>query len=233
MYKKVGRSALKARYKMKFCYITNVDNLQLIPTTIKCVHKHYVKDSSSEILIRKDCTQAPLIRTEWLNVEPYRTGSESKLAESLRTGTAVAVSDGSYSEELGIGTASWVISTIDKVNMITAGAYSPGAASCQSSYQSEILGLLGILEELYIRCKTWQITSGKCRIFCDGISALYRVEEATTLNTSIRFKCVDLLSACAQLKSLIPIQLEFVHVKGHQDATTSSDNLSIPAQLNV
>ena len=146
---------------------------------------------------------------------------------------ALAVSDGSYSPDLGIGTASWCISTQNKENLITAGALSPGDETIQSSYRSELLGLLGILEQLMLLCKQWNIQNGSCTIMCDGITALEIVQHATRESVKTRQSSCDLISACVAIKEMIPIKLHFAHVKGHQDDTVPLSKLSIPAQLNV
>ena len=231
-YRQCGRSKLHKRYAMQVRKINNVAGLRLLPTTVKKVHNYYIKDDPCNV-IQSKLSPDESQQTPWLNVEPCRTGSERHIASALQQGTAIAVSDGSYSEDKGVGTASWVISTSDKKNMITAGAVSPGGRQYQSAYRSEILGLLGILEQLQVKCKKWNITSGKCRIFCDGISALHMVEESKVRTISPKLKSCDLLSACAKLKESIPIDLEFIHVKGHQDTTNKLHELSTPAQLNV
>ena len=231
-YRKYGRSKLQKKYSLQVKQISNIDGMELLPTTVKKVHNYYIKDEPCQINEAAN-SKGTNIRTQWLNVDPCRTGSVRLLVNALKRGSAIAVSDGSYLEEKGVGTASWVISTDDKKNMITARAISPGQARYQSSYRSEILGLLGILEELDAICKTQYIKRGKCRIFCDGISALHMVEDSTIRSISPKLKSCDLLSACVKLKASIPLELDFIHVKGHQDSTHAVNDLSTPAQLNV
>lgn len=43
----------------------------------------------------------------------------------------------------------------------------------------------------------------------------------------------DLLRACVKLKEDIPINLVFIHVKGHQDDHEAYHKLSLPSQLNI
>ena len=62
------------------------------------------------------------------------------------------MNDGIYSERKGKGTAAWVITSPDKSSLITASAISPGKEEMQSSYRSELLGILGILEDLNNIC---------------------------------------------------------------------------------
>ena len=231
-YKRSGRSMRQLRFEKKFKWLQQKHSLHLLPTTVKALHTYLIMDVPCALSLSQN-NSITEDRTPWLNVDTYKSGSERHLATALQNGTAIAVSDGSYLESEGIGTASWVLSTRDKKNMVTAGARSPGDASIQSSYRSELLGLLGILEELDSRCRKWKIGSGKCRIFCDGVSALQMVEDITTLTMTTTLKSCDLLSACVKLKDSIPLELEFIHVKGHQDDEVQVSQLTIPAQLNV
>ena len=169
----------------------------------------------------------------WLNVDRYRAGSERKLADDIINGTALAVSDGSYSEEKGTATASWIISTVDKRNWLTAGAISPGPSLIQSSYRAEMLGILGIMEELQHICNRRYITDGSCQIFCDGLAVLQVIKKSTVDSIKTTYTSCDLLSAIVKLQQQLPISLYFCHVKGHQDNNTDVEHLSIPSQLNV
>ena len=94
-------------------------------------------------------------------------------------------------------------------------------------------GLFAILEELFFICKEWNIIKGKCTIYCDGLSALNKVEQCTYNNISTRSSNFDLLSACVKLKESIPITLNFQHVKAHQDTHQQYSSLSLESQLNV
>ena len=233
-FKKIGRSKLLSRYNSKMfkTYCPKEGDI-LIPTTVVETHNTFLMDPTSSSILSTELKDNAIASTTWLNVSPYKTGSESKLANALKNGLATAVSDGSYSEKRGIATASWILSTVDKKCSLTAGCVSPGQPEIQSSYRAEILGLLGIIERLYLLCNKWNINKGACTIFCDGISALEMVENAKRDSINTRMASCDLLSACAALKERIPITLHFQHVKGHQDSTVRFSELSFPSQLNV
>ena len=234
-HKRIGRSNLKKRYQESSVEVTGIKPSSMIPATIKYSHKSIIMDTNTQLNIvnEQKAEKDNTLSTLWLNVEKYQSGSVRKIAEAIENGTAIAVSDGSYVEDRGVGSASWIISSKTKEHYVTAGAISPGPRSIQSSYRSEVLGLLGILENVYNICHTWNITHGKCTIFCDGLSALQQVEESTIETTNTRQSCSDLLSACAQLKSMIPVQLRYTHVKGHQDDDKPIHTLTVPAQLNT
>ena len=59
------------------------------------------------------------------------------------------------------------------------------------------------------------------------------IEEATTNSINTTFNSCDIISACINLKKIIPLTLKFEHVKGHQDAKKSISRLSVPSQLNI
>ena len=235
-YKKLGRSRIQQRYYKLRKPVEFRDMSNLIPTTVRSYHKHYIMSSVHGIETNYQvptASNSDSNLTSWLNIDRMTKGSQSAIKNAIINETAIAVSDGSYSERKGIGTASWIIATQNKQNLVTAGAISSGTKQIQSSYRSEILGLMGILEALVEFCHTWKITKGCCSVICDGLSALNRVKEVSSSTINSRQSCCDLLSACARLKDKLPIQIKWAHVKGHQDDETPLHHLSIPAQLNV
>ena len=90
----------------------------------------------------------------------------------IRKGTAIAVSDGSYVKELGLGTAAWIIESEDGSQYIRGTCISPGPRTIQSAYRSEAIGLLAIIDYLHTLCDQQNLKEGKCTIACDGITAL-------------------------------------------------------------
>ena len=232
-YNKIGRSKLIHRYKDKGRKVTEPPIHLIYPVTVTQSHKSLIMHHPSSINIPYVDDNNSQIRTGWLHVDELKKGSEYRLCESIRHGKAIAVSDGSFSDEVGKGTASWIISTLDKHDYITAGALSPGGKDVQSAYRSEVLGLLGVLEEIYNLCERRNIVSGHCNIYCDGLSALQVIQRLTRDSMNTKYTSCDLLSACVILKEKIPIELSFTHVKGHQDDKNEVHNLTVPSQLNV
>jgi hypothetical protein len=62
-------------------------------------------------------------------------------AQAIADGTAIAVSDGSFKD--GHGTASFIITTLERTFSIQGDVISPGDSSIQEAYRSELVGLLG------------------------------------------------------------------------------------------
>ena len=229
---KIGRSKLHSRYKDTYNPTTVQAGETLIPTTVQATHKSYIMSTATGLDENKD--ESPNTkRTEWLNIDRTTKGANSILAKALINGQALAVSDGSYKEDKGLGSASWIISTKDKKYYTTAGCICPGTEEIQSSYRSELVGVLGILEEIDYLCNKWNIKEGKCYIYCDGITALNIIDKSHRHTVSTRFSNCDIVSACVKLKETIPIQLVFEHVKGHQEDHRPIQALPVPAQLNI
>lgn len=190
-------------------------------------------DKPSATEVKTAGTNKATQRIPWLNVDKYYKGSHNAIAESIQRNMTIAVCDGSYKEVYEKGCTSWVISCGNKDYFVTAGAISPGTSSVQLAYRSKVLGLLGTLDALLHFCEEQDITNGKCTIFCDRINALHMTESTQISFLNSNASSVDLLSACIKLRDLIPIHLDFFHVKGHRDDHDKVDNLSIPSQLNV
>ena len=113
-YKTAGRSRLQQRfYKLrKDIDINQFENL--LPTTVRQFGKYYIMSNTHNLQVVTSETnndKEQLSPTPWLNVDKLHKGSQSAIKHAIINHTAVAVSDGSYSEGLGVGTASWVLST--------------------------------------------------------------------------------------------------------------------------
>ena len=82
----------------------------------------------------------------------------TNLAEAIKNGTAIAVSDGSFSNEFG--TASWVIEGANSHGRITGNNISPGDRLDQNAYRSELSGLYGIVLTIQAICQFHKISNG-------------------------------------------------------------------------
>eukprot|EP00978_Attheya_sp_CCMP212_P033691 scaffold137243_cov47-Attheya_sp.AAC.1 len=93
------------------------------------------------------------------------------IARSIRKGQAVAVSDGSFKDEQG--TAAFVIQKgFQRRNRIEMSTLVPGSKIAQSSYQSELGGLFGIVCATANIMDLHNLTSGSITVGCDGSEAL-------------------------------------------------------------
>ena len=154
------------------------------------------------------------------------------LKEAFRMGTIVAVSDGSYRKEDNAGAAAWVLASTDDSFELVGSIPSPGEATIQNSFRSELVGIMGLLMHIESICTKHQITAGSIEIHCDGESAIKRLKSCSdkVSNKSHHF---DIINSILTLKQRLPIQVTFHHVKGHQDQFMPYWNLNKVARLNV
>ena len=169
----------------------------------------------------------------WLQVNEERSRSIQGLLTDIQMGTARAVSDGSYKSEFDTGTAAYRIESQDSYQYVQGTSISPGTCEQQNAYQSEIVGLLAILDTLTSICTEHNLSHGRLTIGCDGISALKSARNCTINSVNPKQKHSDILSAIAKLKDKLSIDLDFIHVKGHQDDLQDYADLDRLGQLNV
>ena len=116
-----------------------------------------------------------------------------------------------------VGACSWSISTPDGLEWIKRGGLVPGEPNSQSSYRSELYGLLGIasiLSNVMLHLSSKPLIT----VACDGLAALQNVH----LNkTRIKAKQtdVDLISMITSLWNKTDFSPNKVHVYGHQNDT--------------
>ena len=116
------------------------------------------------------------IRTEvhkdagWVVQNFNATDDGGLIADALRAGHCVGISDGSFKDEYG--TACWVVKGETSQGRIFGPCITPGNAKDQSAYQSELAGLYGIITMLEAICQYHAVTAGNAEIGCDGIQAL-------------------------------------------------------------
>ena len=153
-----------------------------------------------------------------------------KVAEAIRRGRCIGVSDGSFKDRFG--TACWTLKADDEETVgICCPCVVPGDADSHSAYRSELAGLYGMATMVWTLCKFFQIKEGAVELACDGLQAL---RHASTFNwtTDPRSPQFDLLTATRSMLSQCPVELHFRHVKGHQDDDFYAE-LDEWAKLNI
>jgi len=81
---------------------------------------------------------------KWITSHLCPSASIEQVLSDILTGTAVAVSDGSYFEQYSTVAAAWIITSADGQECIEGGGIVPGAIQDLNSYRAELAGLLGI-----------------------------------------------------------------------------------------
>jgi hypothetical protein len=162
----------------------------------------------------------------------------------LLSGTAVAVSDGSFYRESRKASAAWIVASADGREFIKGGGLIPGPARLHSAYRSELGGLLGISIGIFALHNTAKLHNllGRARqsdtdthppitIACDGKTALFQAFHSSVDSTSLTWKHFDILTSIIGWWSHIPYSPRAQHVKGHQDSHKCLDDLSLLEQI--
>jgi hypothetical protein len=194
--------------------------------------------------ITSDTAQNPVIESfeegrllrppldQWAIQEITVTDDGKAMAQAIRNGTAIAVSDGSY--KTGRGTAAFILETsanFTKKGRIVGVNSIPGEKEDQSSYRSEIGGVSGIVETAGIICVRHAITSGAVEVGLDGDQAMKNIFGTWPLNP--KQADYDLLKDLRKKIKDSPITWTGRWVEGHQDDQTQLDDLDRWGQLNV
>jgi len=105
-------------------------------------------------------------------------GSREQLAEAICQGIAIAVSNGSFQDQQGAA----AVEGYDKNNRILGKGSTPGSATDQSAYRSELFGLWGIFKALQQFCQESNIQSRHIQVACNGLSTLHQAQSRKPVN---------------------------------------------------
>jgi hypothetical protein len=159
-------------------------------------------------------------------------GEQEDVIQSIRNGTAKAVSDGSYLQRENIGTAGWIIEGENVGNQIRGRHETPGSAGSQCSHRSEMWGVLGLIMSVNSLCQLHGIQHGSILAKCDGEGTINILNNRHAIIKNNR-KHYDMIQALTSAIERSPIQWSFEHLRGHQDQYISYSQLDRWAQLNV
>ena len=137
------------------------------------------------------------------------------LADSIKRGFCIGVSDGSFKDKFG--TACWILKAEDQESGdIRCPCVVPGGDESHSAYRSELAGLYGMATMVWTICEFYQVKDGVVELACDGLQALRHVATLHKM-TEPKMPQFDLLAATRRMLQLCPVTFKFRHVKGHQD----------------
>ena len=174
--------------------------------------------------------QPQLAPSSWALERLSYDGIPRILVTAIQAGSAIGVCDGSYKNQHG--TAAFVLQDGYHHHGRALGCHrTPGHPSDQSSFRSEIGGILALVTLVTQLCDTYDISSGSVEIGCDCLAALTTIfcDEWDTPKQS----CFDLIHATRCLIKRSAITWTWRHIKGHQDRHTHVANLDWRSQLNV
>jgi hypothetical protein len=134
------------------------------------------------------------------------------ILQNLSSGTARAVSDGSFKDKFG--TSAFTVVDDDETSILGLNVV-PGHPDDQSAYRSKLAGLFGIVMLDNLLSKWAGILSGTIEVGCDGLSALNKAFDMWPLNPDDPH--FDMLNSLRAMIAESPITWTTRHVDGHQD----------------
>ena len=230
VYRRIGRGTLGAQ--PAFTYMS--DSFGKPSQALRCTM--YV-DTNGQL--RMSGSGRDIDRAEWLVQPPITllnnnsiSGDVQNIIDSIESGNAKAVSDGSYIREEGVGTAGWIVEGNVQGNQLKGQYETPGSKSSQCSHRSKMWGILGIIMTVNAFCKTHNITNGSIMAKCDGEGTINILQWLHPITKNSR-RHFDIILSLKQALDISPIHWDFAHLEGHQDKHTSFSQLDRWAQLNV
>ena len=153
------------------------------------------------------------------------------IAHAIRTGTALAVTDGSYNEELNSGAAAWIIVGSDDSIKCEGRIGQYHTSETMDSYRAESLGVLAVITATEHICRYHRIKSGGLTVACDNDASLEKgIDNTKRMKTTNKY--FDIFWSIDERKHRIPVTLTSKKVKGHQDKKKSKRNLTRVERLN-
>ena len=143
----------------------------------------------------------------------YPTDDGRAIATQIAEGTMEAVSDGGLKD--GMGTAAGISKGMQEGEGFRFQHRVPGQDNNQTSYRSELCGILGNVVLLTCIASHHGITEGKVTLGCDNEAALWKAIGSQTVNTGEPSS--DILRVIHHHMGQSGIQWVRKHVKGHQD----------------
>jgi len=109
--------------------------------------------------------------------------------------------------------------------------HSMGGCGISNTYQAKLQGMHAILLAVCSICQAFSLPYGTVTLVCNNLGVLSQLQY-TKETISYSCKHADLLWACQAILCNIAIQVNFVHVLGHQDSQLLFKALDHLAQLN-
>ena len=156
----------------------------------------------------------------------------SWLVHALQGKTAMMVTDGSYNRPVAptISGAGWVLVCTKQRKMIRSSFYEQSPSA--SSYQGELLGLTAIHHLVAHAMEYYNCNKATGSVHCDNKGALRQASLKRRRVHTIT-KHSDLIRNLRYLKNKYNFEVEYIHVKAHQDDIHAYEDLPLVQQLNV
>jgi hypothetical protein len=168
----------------------------------------------------------------WLWDNISMAGGYDWLHEAIQDGSLLAVTDGLYICELypNLCSAAFVFEC-KKGQRHLIGSFSE-SLRVANAYQGELLGLIAIHLILLSANKIHGALVGSAEVVSECLGALRRVTELPPYRIPSCCKHSDILKNILVNCRALSFLIHYLHVRAHQDDSTSFKNLSRKAQLN-
>jgi hypothetical protein len=152
------------------------------------------------------------------------------LLSDMMEGHVILISDGSYNPTDNYGTAAWILEGKLSNLQMSGKIITPGQATVQSAYRSELAGILAAVSIINELAKFHSVNTS-ITLLCDCEKGLEKAFSKNSL--ALQDSSYDLLQAIHYKLEHSSIQWTGAHIKGHQDDGTPFKLLDRPSQLNV
>ena len=180
-----------------------------------------MQPNSLQGLIRKEGSDA-----NWAVKHLQCSDNGANIAQAIRDGSLIVVSDGSLKQ--GLGTSAFILEAPNRQHTIRGVNKVPGPITDGNSHRCEMAGIYGALLCIKNLCTLHNITEGHIKMACDNLDAVGSLD--TTYQAHPKHNNFDLTSAVAHIRRELPISITNFHVKAHQKKAWSS--LTRTEQLN-
>ena len=155
----------------------------------------------------------------------------TQIADAIKNGDALAVTDASYEISTNTGAAAWTIVGRSDEIYCEGRIGQPATRTETDPYRAETLGLLAIMTAVEHLCVYHRIQKGHITVACDNDASL---ENGIDRNSRMKTynKYFDLFWAISEIKARIPITVRPKKVNGHQDNKKSWKQLTRTEKLN-
>jgi hypothetical protein len=147
------------------------------------------------------------------------------LLHDIKNENVLLVSDGSYHPTYHRGTAAWILEGTTSTLKISGKVITPGQESDQSTYHSELAGILAAILTVVNTLASFHNLSPSITLQCNckkGVAKAFNFLLPATLQDSSK----DLLKAIHYELSHSPVCWKGVNIEVHQDDTVSFNNLT-------
>ena len=177
-----------------------------------------------DVLVSWECT--------WMWDCVQLVGDMNWIADSIKAGDCIAVTDGSYMRELTteVCANAFFFENADRTCKLV-GAF-PERSEMANAYRGELLGLMAIHLLLLAVNKVDPGLDGSVTIYSDCQRALGSVERLPTLKIPTKYKHSDILKNILVNCSDLSFRRNYQHISAHQDDSAAFHTLSRAAQLN-